>query len=199
VAPALFVFGAVPLTFGVLRILQLMGLSDVMPAAPVSSAIPLMIHIVGAFVYALLGAFQFSAGIRSRWPVWHRMAGRVLFGCGVLVAGSAVWLSIAHVALTPAGLLLLAFRLIFASAMLMALVLGLAAILRGDVSTHRAWMTRAYAIALGASTQMLVMTIAEILTGEPSEMNRSLLLGVSWLINLAFAEWRIRRPARKRA
>ena len=31
-----------------------------------------MVHVVGAVVYALLGAFQFSARLRRRHPNWHR-------------------------------------------------------------------------------------------------------------------------------
>ena len=43
-------------------------------------------HIVGAAVYALLGAFQFSARLRRRRPGWHRRAGRVLVVAGLAVA-----------------------------------------------------------------------------------------------------------------
>lgn len=196
VVPALVVFSALPLTFGILRILQLAGLSDVMPAAPAASTIPLVTHIVGAILYALLGAIQFAPRIRSRWPGWHRASGRLLVVAGILVAISALWLSVAHSTTTFAGVILLSSRLLFASTMLTSIVLGLAAILRRDVTRHRAWMMRAYAIALGASTQMLAMMLVEIVAGPPDELGRSIVLTAAWVINLAIAEWRIRRARR---
>ena len=48
------------------------------------------------------------------------------------------------------------FRLLFGSAMVLSLVLGMAAILRRDIAGHRAWMIRGYAIGQGAGTQVLV-------------------------------------------
>ena len=49
--------------------------------------------------------------------------------------------------------LLVGFRLLFGSAMVASVVLGVAAIRRGDIPGHSAWMTRAYAIGLWAGTQ----------------------------------------------
>ena len=51
--------------------------------------------------------------------------------------------------------LLEAFRLIFGTLMIVSLVLGVTSILRRDVARHRLWMMRAYAIGLGAGTQVL--------------------------------------------
>jgi hypothetical protein len=61
------------------------------------------------------------------------------------------------------------------------------------VMAHRAWMSRAYAIGLGAATQMLTLTAGELVVGPPTELSRALLMGAGWLINLAVAEWAIRR------
>jgi hypothetical protein len=36
-----------------------------------------VVHIVAAALYALLGAFQFSARLRRRRPDWHRRSGRL--------------------------------------------------------------------------------------------------------------------------
>ena len=51
-------------------------------------------HIVGAAVFALVGAFQFVPRLRRRHPTWHRRAGRVLAVAGLTVAGSALWLTL---------------------------------------------------------------------------------------------------------
>src|SRR5438270_12594973 len=84
-APAgLLLLGMLPVALGALRLDQLSGMSDVMPANPRFAAMPLpvILHIVSATVFAILGPLQFAAGFRRRWPAWHRMAGRLLVGCG---------------------------------------------------------------------------------------------------------------------
>ena len=60
------------------------------------------------------------------------------------------WLTLFFPPQEDSGPLLYVLRLVFVPAMVASLVLGVAAIRRGDVATHRAWMTRAYAIALAA-------------------------------------------------
>jgi hypothetical protein len=95
------------------------------------------------------------------------------------------------------GDLLYAFRLLFGSAMLGSIVLGFAAIRRGEVQRHRAWMMRAYAIALGAGTQALTLGFGAMIGGPPSELRGALLMGAGWVINLAIAEWALgKRPAK---
>jgi hypothetical protein len=59
------------------------------------------------------------------------------------------------------GPLLYVARLVFATAIVMSIVVGFRVSLRRDVHSHRAWMARGYAIALGAATQMLVLMVAE--------------------------------------
>ena len=66
---------------------------------------------------------------------------------------------------TGHGDLLCAFRLLVGSAMAASIVLGLAAIRRRDIAAHRAWMTRAYALALGAGTQAFTVGFGEALFG----------------------------------
>jgi len=80
--------------------------------------------------------------------------------------------------------------------MVVSIVLGYAAIRRGDVIRHRAWMMRGYAIGLGAGTQVLTQLAGALIVGPPSELSGALLMGAGWVINLAVAEWAIRkRPA----
>jgi hypothetical protein len=189
----LMLFSAMPLTFGILRLLQLAGFSDLMPPAS-AAPIPLVAHIVGALAYTLLGAVQFSPAIRRRWPAWHRIAGRLALVGAALVVFSALWLTAAYTTPSVGGLVLAGLRVAVASAMAVSIALGLAAILRRQVARHREWMIRAYALGLGAATQMFVLTIAEIVSGgAPTELDRALLMGLAWGINLTVAEWRIRR------
>jgi hypothetical protein len=61
-------------------------------------------------------------------------------------------------------------------------------------------MLRGYALGLGAGTQALTLAAGAVLLGPPSELSRALLMGAAWVINLAVAEWAIRKrsasPAR---
>ncbi len=114
------------------------------------------------------------------------------------------WVPFALVALVPAiaGSLRLVelaylFRLAFGSAMAASIILGFAAIRRGDVTRHQAWMTRAYALALGAGTQVVTQGIGSAAFGT-SELTNDLSLGAGWAINLAVAEYVIRRHGSSR-
>ncbi len=199
VAAALVVLSAIPLTAGVLRLVQLAGGPAAMPADDRFTGFPvaLVVHIVGSALFALVGALQFVSRFRRRHPTWHRRAGRVLAVAGLAVAGSALWLTLLTPPKPGTGDLLFLFRLVFASAMAACLVAGIAAIRRRDVTAHRAWMVRAYAIGLGAGTQAFTEGITEALVGT-GELSGDVAKGAGWLVNLAVAEWAIRRPARRR-
>jgi uncharacterized membrane protein len=155
-------------------------------AAPV----PIVVHIAGASVYSVLGAFQFSRGLRRRRRGWHRKAGWLLVPSGLAVALSGLWMTLFY---PLDGELLAAFRLLFGSAMAAAIVLGVAAVRRRDFARHGAWMMRAYAIGLGAGTQVLTLGSFVLLAGEPGELGTALLMASGWVINLAVAESVIRR------
>jgi hypothetical protein len=194
----LLFLSAIPMAAGAVRLTRLTGGAEITPANArfFASPLPVVLHIVGASVYAVLGAFQFSTAFRRRRPGWHRVAGRLLIPFGLLVGLSGLWMTLFYPRPAGDGDLLAAFRLLFGSATIVSIVLGFAAIRRRDIKGHQAWMMRAYAIALGAGTQTLALMIGELIAGKPSELSRALLMGAAWVINLAVAEWAIRkRPA----
>ena len=195
---ALIALFLLPAVFGSLRLIELAGGPPLMPTDPrfTSSPLPLVVHIVSALSYAVLGAFQFSASLRRRRPGWHRAAGRVLIVLGMAVALSALWMTLFYPRQSGTGVLAYLFRLAFASGMAASIILGFTAIRRRDIARHRAWMTRAYALALGAGTQVFTKGIGPALFGT-SEVTLDLSLGAAWVINLAVAEYVIRRPARR--
>jgi uncharacterized membrane protein YozB (DUF420 family) len=145
VPAALILLVVIPLATGALRLSELAGGPKIMPANAqfVATPMPVVVHIVGAAVYALLGAFQFVPGFRRRRPGWHRAAGRLLVLCGLLVRLSGLWMTLLFTRPGGAHELLYAFRLVFGSAMVGSSILGFAAIGRRDVTGHRAWMMRA--------------------------------------------------------
>ena len=91
------------------------------------------------------------------------------------------------------GPALLVLRLIFGFGMLLSIILALLALRRRDFATHGAWMTRAYAIALGAGTQAVVLLSWTLLVGPTDQTMRAVLMGASWVINLAVAEYFIQQ------
>ena len=203
--PALLLLVAIPLTAGTVYLIQLARGGPITPfnARFFASPLPVVLHIVGAAVYTILGAFQFVTGFRRRRPGWHRVAGRLVVLCGLLVGLSALWMTLFYPWPAGDGALLAAWRLLFGSAMVGFIVLGFTAIRRRDVRRHRAWMIRAYALGLGAGTQPLILMAGQVIAGPPSELTRGLLMGAAWVINLAVAEWIIRKrlaaPARTAA
>jgi len=83
-----------------------------------------------------------------------------------------------------------------AAALLASIVLAVVAIRRRDFTSHGAWMTRGYAIALGAGTQVFTMLPWVLIfgpIGAADELPRTLLMTAGWVINLAVAEYIIRR------
>ena len=195
---ALIALVLIPATAGTLRVVELAGGPRVVPVDPrfTTSPVPVVVHIVCAVPYAVLGAFQFSAALRRRRPGWHRAAGRALVLLGLGVALSALWMTLFYGRNPDNGDLAYLFRLAFGSGMAAGIVLAFAAIRRGDVTHHRAWMTRAYALALGAGTQVFTQGFGEAVLGT-GVLATDLMLGAGWVINLAVAEYVIRRPATK--
>ena len=193
---ALLVLSFIPIASGAFRLNQLTGGAEITPANArfFASPLPVVVHIVSSSLFAILGAFQFSAGFRRRWPRWHRVAGRLLVVAGLLVGLSGIWMALFYYPRPVGdGDFLAALRLLFGSAMIVSIVLSFTAIWRRDVRGHRAWMMRGYAIGLGAGTQALILMAGEMIAGKPSEFSRALLMGAAWVINLAVAEWVIRK------
>lgn len=196
VPSALITLSLVPAIAGTARLAQLAGGAAVTPenARFFAAPVPVMIHIVAAVTYSMLGAFQFSRGFRRRHRPWHRAAGRIIGVCGLAVAMSGLWMAQFYPWPEGDGVLVYAERLVFGSAMLVSMVLGLYAIRSRDFASHGAWMTRAYAIGLGAGTQVLThLPWFLLVDAKPGETPRAVMMGAGWVINVIVAEWVIRR------
>ena len=122
---ALVALVVIPAIAGSLRLVELAGGDQLLPANPriTASPVPVVVHILCAVAYAILGAFQFSGALRRRWPGWHRVAGRVLVVLGLGVAFSALWMTQFYPR-APGGELAYAFRLAFGSGMAASIILG---------------------------------------------------------------------------
>lgn len=187
---ALILLALVPVVAGAAR------LSDLATASPTAETtrfhaapLPVVLHILGATVYALIGAFQFSPARHTRW---HRIAGRIAFPMGLIAAISGIWMTLTYPWANADGEAVYAARLIFGTGMALSLILGVTSAVKRNIPAHKAWMLRAYAIGMGAGTQVLTHLPWFLLVGQPTEGPRTVLMIAAWVLNLAVAEWIIR-------
>ena len=181
---------------GTARLAQLAEGTTVTPenARFFAQPLPVVLHVLAVVPYSVLGAFQFAPAFRRQHRGWHRTVGRLLVPCGLVAALTGLWM--AHFYPWPAGdgWGVYVERLVFGTAMLASIVLAVDAIRRRDFAAHGAWMTRGYAIGLGAGTQVLThlpwFVVAE---GRPGELPRAVMMGAGWVINVVVAEWIIRK------
>jgi uncharacterized membrane protein len=199
VPAGLLALAVVPVVAGTGRLVEVLGGPAALPsdARFAASPVPLAVHIVAAIGYAVLGAFQFSASLRRRRPRWHRRAGRLLVALGLAVALSGLWMTLLYPRKEGTGDLLYVFRLLASSGMGVSIVLAFTAIRRRDVAAHRAWMVRAYALALGAGTQAFTVGFGEAALGS-GVVRTDLMMGAGWAVNAAVGEWVIHRPSVRR-
>lgn len=157
----------------------------------VTQPLPVVVHIVCVTVYSMLGAFQFVPSLRRR--SWHRLAGRVLVPAGLGVALTGLWMTAFYDLPAKDTAVVNGVRYVVGVVMVISLVLGVRAALRRDFDQHRAWMIRAYALAMGAGTQALLLGPYLLVADEPGPVPVTILMTAAWVINAAVAEWVIRR------
>lgn len=190
--PALLVvLSLVPMLGGAMRLTNLSGSAAATAehARFAAAPAPIVIHVLAATLYCLLGAFQFSSAFRRRFPAWHRGAGRVLVLCGLLAGVTGLWMTVFYrIPTSLQGSLLYFVRLAVGSAMVASIVIAVTSILRRNVPRHEAFMIRAYALGQGAGTQVLVLLPWMLISGESGGLTRDLLMTLSWTINVVVAE-----------
>ncbi|UOQ90155.1 DUF2306 domain-containing protein [Agromyces endophyticus] len=193
VPAGLIALSLVPLLGGAFRLTSLAsgGPVNADNARFFDSPVPVIVHVVGSSIFLVLGALQFAPSLRRHR--WHRIAGRIAAPAGLLSAGSALWMTLFYSMPAVNGPALWVMRLGFGTTMAAAIVVAFLAIRRGDVATHSAWMTRAYAIGIGAGTQVFTFLPFTLVFGAPGEAMHAVLMGAGWVINLAVAEFVIRR------
>ena len=117
---------------------------------------------------------------------------------GLGVALSALWLNEFFPRAHATRDIVYPLRMAFGVALVVTLVLGFQAARRRNFARHRVWMIRSFAIALVAGTQVFTLGFGGAIFGT-GDLAQALMIVAAWGINLAVAEWAIRRPARSRA
>ncbi|MFO1271898.1 MAG: DUF2306 domain-containing protein [Rubrivivax sp.] len=148
------------------------------------------LHILAAALFSILGAFQLDPRWRASSLRWHRQAGAVALVSGLVVAATGGYMTVVYaIPESLQGPFLRLTRLAVSGGMLVSLLLALRAIVQRRFDAHGAWMLRAYALGMGAGTQVLVFLPAELLLAGPVQgLPRDLLMALAWGVNLAVAE-----------
>lgn len=192
---ALIVGTFIPVMMAAVRVVQIpLGTVPEDSLRLTSAPVAFFLHSLAGLLFGVLGPLQFVRALRLRFGALHRLAGRVfvLAGAGLALSGLALLLQVESIATG----LLDAARGAFGLTLLTALVLGVSAARAHDMSSHRSWMIRAYAIGLGTGPVSLVMFPIYLITGEPPTGLASDLVVVGmWLFTIALGEWVARRPA----
>ncbi|HEX9953883.1 MAG TPA: DUF2306 domain-containing protein [Allosphingosinicella sp.] len=148
----------------------------------------LLIHAVSGMIALLLGPVQLVRRLRRSVPALHRATGKVYVAACALAAPSGFVLALG----TTAGSVAATAFALQALLLPVFVFLGVRAATERRIETHGEWMLRAYAVIAGAVTLRLTLPAGmaagyDFLTAYQAS---------AWLassINLALAEWHIRR------
>lgn len=145
------------------------------------------VHFLGGAVALVVGALQLNSWLRSRFLGVHRWLGR-LYMLAVIGGG------VAALALAPhsfGGLVAhLGFGLL-GVCWISSTLNAYRHIRRGNVSQHRSWMIRSYAITLAAVTLRLYLPASQV-AGLSMTVAYPAIAWLCWVPNLFVAEWFVR-------
>lgn len=107
------------------------------------------LHIIPGVIYLLGAPFQLSSSIRRRSIRTHRRMGRVILPAGIIagVMGVAV-----GVVMSWGGVVGALATVVFGTWFVFALSFAYRQIRAGNVTDHRRWMIRAFAVGVGVGT-----------------------------------------------
>lgn len=149
-------------------------------------------HVLGGATFGILGPIQFSRVLMRKYGLLHRVMGRVFVAAGAMISLSALSL-LWHFPDTY-SVAMNSGRLLFGIALGVALAIAMQAIYKRDLTRHRNWMIRAYAIGMGATAVTMVFFPIYAITGEaPTGLVADVVFLGSWTACVVFAEGLVRR------
>jgi hypothetical protein len=155
-----------------------------------------LIHIACGIGALATGVFQFVASIRRARPATHRRLGTIYTSAVLIGATTGFPLSFLMLGASTAATRR-DFLPVVGSFAVLAIVWASATIIawrrarERRLDEHRAWMMRSYALTLAAVTLRVVASVTVVLTGDVTFSVHVAVL--SWPLNLAIAEWLLRR------
>jgi len=150
--------------------------------------VPLRLHIAGGMGALLAGPWQFSDRLRSRALSFHRWLGRFY----LLAVGLGSIAGFAMACVSKEGL---PTHLGFGILAVLWFITGLQAyrkVRARDISAHRRWMVRNYALSLAAVTLRIELPLMLIMHWR-FHSAFILVAWLCWIPNALVAEWMIRR------
>jgi uncharacterized membrane protein len=149
-------------------------------------------HVLGGATFGILGPIQFGRVLMPKYGRLHRVMGRVFVAAGAMISLSSLSL-LWHFPDTY-SVAMNSGRLLFGIALGVALVLAMQAIYSRDITRHRNWMIRAYAIGIGATAVTMVFFPIYLITGEPPKgLTADIAFLGAWTACVVFAEGLVRR------
>ena len=145
----------------------------------------ILAHIFGSAVALTLGPLQFSRTIRDRNISLHRFVGRAYLGVGVLIGGLA-GLYVAQFSF--GGFVSRSGFTVLALVWLGSGWLSYSSIRRGDVTAHRRWVIRNFAMTFAAVTLRIYLGLFAGV-GLKFEDFYPWLAWLCWVPNVVIAEW----------
>lgn len=147
-------------------------------------------HILAGVVYLVGAPFQLSRSFRERHFTVHRRMGRVLIPAGITAGIFAIIFG----TLFPfGGLLEASATAVFGIYFVTALVSAFLAIKGGDVTRHRQWMIRAFAIGLAVGTIRIWIGIFQGLGLLSLEDSFGVAFWISFVLHALVAELYLRK------
>ncbi|MGE0445217.1 MAG: DUF2306 domain-containing protein [Vicinamibacterales bacterium] len=145
-------------------------------------------HALFGSVAMLTGALQFRRSLLVNRPAWHRRAGVTYVVAATVTGAVGVYMAIYSFGgwLTHVGFGLLGLALIGTT------LQAFLSIKRWDIAAHRAWMLRSYALLFAAVMLRIELPLLAMALGDFTPAYQAV-AWISWVPNLAWAEWWIAR------
>lgn len=156
-------------------------------------------HVFASIAALILGPSQLSSRLRTAYPRFHRISGRIYLGVGVLIGGvSGLYMA----RLAFGGIVAKLGFAVLAVCWLYTGIRAFTAIRRGSVEEHRRWMVRNYGLTLAAVTLRIYLPVASV-AGIAFETSYPAVAWLCWVPNLFVGEWLLHRkratlPSRRR-
>ena len=149
----------------------------------------IILHAAFGTLALLAGPLQFRRDLLARHRRLHRAGGRVYVGAALGTGATGLYMALFSFGglVTHLGFGLLAVLVLTTTGV------GFARIRAGNVSAHREWMLRSFALIFAGVALRIELPL---IMGGRADAFETAYQWVSWLCwvpNLAWAEWRVRR------
>lgn len=143
------------------------------------------LHVAGGMLSIGAGPFQFIGHLRKKSPRLHRNLGKI-YAASILLLGAPTGLYMAFYANggwpASVGFVLMAVLWFHTTFM------GIKTIRNGNVTAHRQWMMRSYALTFSAVTLRLWVPLLSLYSDLSALSVVISTAWISWLFNLLFIE-----------